>query len=68
MENQITNPKIGLIKMIPLALDSLLNVAQIDSLNEPLMFEVLHNVAMVTRENTVDVVYQLRFGNALVPS
>ena len=35
----------------PLALDSLPNLAQIDSLNEPPMFEELQNAIMATREN-----------------
>ena len=54
----------------PLALDSLPNLPQIDSMNESQMFEELQDAIMATREkrHLVDVVHQLRFRNIVVPS
>ena len=51
MKNHIANTKIGLMRMIPLALDSLSDLAQIVSLNKPLMFEKLQDAIMATKEN-----------------
>ena len=56
--------------MDPLALDRLPNLPQLDSLNKPPMFKELQNAIMATRESKhlVDVVYQLKFENTMVPN